>query len=111
MATRYEYDFSDHVRGDTYNGATFTVTVNSVALDLTGASISATFKKDNFTYTLSTGNGLTISDAAGGEFQVDEQVINWREGKYRYDITFTLSDGSIKSYIYGTWNITEKISG
>ena len=100
------YDFPDHESGDTFGGVTFTILVNAVALNLTGAVIVGTFKAGGKTYTASTTNGaLTITNAAGGIFTYDEQVVSYSPATYSYEIVFTLSTGAIKTYIQGTWKI------
>lgn len=108
------YDFPDHIKGDTFEGVQFTVTVNSVALDLTGATIKMQVRKSPTsavidTYT-TTGGHLTITNAAGGIFTFDEQIISLASAKYYYDIQITLADATVKTYISGYWTITQDIT-
>ena len=101
------YNFPDHEKDDTYEGTTFTVLVNDVALDLTDAVIQAKFWKNAFTYTFSIATGeLTLVDAANGVFTLDEQIITFNSGTYCHEFTFWLSSGDVKTYIKGTWKIT-----
>ena len=106
------YNLSDHKKGDTFAGASFTINVNASPLDLTGATIVMTVKRGDCNGstvgTLSSANAgeITITNAAGGEFQIDEQVIDFPAGTHYYDIQFTLQDGTIKTYISGNWTIT-----
>ena len=101
------YDFPDHESGDTFEGVTFTVLVNGVALNLTSATIVGTFNANGKKYTASTTNGeLTITNAAGGIFTFDKQIVSYCPATYSYEMVFTLSDGSVKTYIDGTWKIT-----
>lgn len=107
------YTIPAHESGDTFEGITFTVEVNGVALDLLGATILATFilqtnKRIIHTLNSGAGGGLTIVDSspASGIFYLDKQIINWRSGVYDYEIKFTLADGTVKTYIVGTWEIT-----
>lgn len=104
------YDFPDHIKNDTFNGIIFTVNVNGSPLDLTSASIKASFKR-NFdpTITLVTPTGLTITDASGGEFKIEPFIVDWPSGTYSYDIAITLITGVIKTYIKGTWDIVEDL--
>jgi len=118
MATTY--NFPDHVRGDTMEKVSFNVTVNAVALDLTSAIIKMDLRKasdrevtdgtllKNFT-TVASG-GITITDAANGEFEIDEQVVDVIPGTHNYDIEITLSGGEVKTYISGDWTIKQDIS-
>lgn len=101
------YDFPDHEKGDTFEGVTFIMLINGVALDLTGAVIQAKFWKNGNAYTLSTTTGeLTITDPAAGTFTFDKQIINFDAGNYCYEMMFTLASGDVKTYIKGTWKIT-----
>ena len=108
------YDIPAHESGDTFIGLTFTVTVNGSLLDLIGALIVATFKlRTNcavqHVLTSEVGGGLTIEDASptSGTFYIDEQIIGWRAGLYDYEVKFTLADGKVKTYLEGTWEITD----
>lgn len=104
------YNLSDHRSGDTFDGVDFTITVNAAPLDLTGATITMTIKKDTckgpVALTLTNGSGLTITDAANGQFEIDEQIISLPADTYYYEITFLLADSSVKTYISGYWTIT-----
>ena len=107
-----EYNFSVK-QGTTFNGARFTVTLNDSPVDLTGASIQASFRKDQKTpaaMRLSVGAGLTISDAAAGQFWIDAQEFLASPGTYKYEIEITLASGVIKSWIRGTAIITENLN-
>lgn len=54
---------------------------------------------------LSTGSGLAITNAVGGQFEVSKQTITLTPGKYQYTIKITYANGDIKSYIKGDWRI------
>lgn len=96
-----------------WNGSSYVTTTNSIYLDLTGATLLCQFKPDAYsaaTLSLTNGAGLTITNAIGGQLQIDSQVINipWRT--YQYDIQITLAGGIVKTYIAGTMTVTEDIS-
>lgn len=99
-----EYNFLDHISGTVFAGVTFNVSVNGMPLNLSGATISAIFNDGQ--YTLSTTNsGITIDSPLLGTFSINSQLISWRKDRYRYYITFTLEDGSVKRYIQGICRI------
>lgn len=109
------YNIPDHVKGDTFEGVQFNVTVNGSALNLTGATIKMQLKPNanpgtTATLTLDTTDGITITDAVNGQFEIDQQVIDIAADCYYYDIQITLSGGSVKTYIKGNWNITQDIT-
>ena len=93
-------------KGDTFSGWARTLTVNGVAKDLTGAVIVLTLKGGYGSLTTVGSGGITITDAGNGIFEIDEQVINFAPRTHHYEITFTFSDGDVKTYIEGTWEIT-----
>lgn len=102
-------------RGDTYNGAVFTIEHTSgYPVDLTGASILMQIKKSasddepvlEFTET----DGITITDAVNGQFQIDEVIIEILPKIYQYDIQITLSNGKVKTPIDGTFTVSSDVS-
>ena len=114
------YQLRDHKTGDTFESVSFTVTINSFPLDLTGATLTMGVYRDNnsnlegikgqLVLSLDTTDGLTVTDAANGLFEIDEQEISLPAGRYYYEIIFDLADGSKKTYIWGCWTITDRLS-
>ena len=114
MATTY--NFPDHRKGYTIEAITFTITVNAIALNLTGASAKMDVRdkeKHNKLkrYTTVASGGLTIvSPATDGKLRFDEKVVDIEAGTHDYDIEITLADSSVKTYILGTWKIIQDIT-
>lgn len=112
MATTY--DFPEHRKGDTMEAVTFTITVNSVALNLTGASAKMDLRKQGLQkkrYTTTAGDGLTIvAPATDGKLRFDKKVVDIPADTYDYDIQITLSSGDIKTYIAGKFPIVQDIT-
>ncbi len=104
------YNFTDHITGDTFDGVTFAINVNGSPLDLTGATITASFRRNFYdTKTLTSPTNISITDPDGGEFVIDPLIIDWEPGTYSYDIQINLLSGAVKTYIKGTWNILEDV--
>jgi hypothetical protein len=103
------YDFPKHIKGDTWPQSTFTVVVNDVAKDLTGASIAMKVRDCNNTVLLSltNGAGITITVPASGKFQIDAQILDIAAGVHSYDIEITFSDGTVKTWIAGKLTVTQ----
>ena len=97
------YDFPRHRKGDTWNARNFTVTVNDLAKDLTGASIAMKVRDCdlNEMLSLSIGSGITLTLPLEGKFTIDEQVLDIAAGSYTYDIEITDAAGVIKTWIAG----------
>jgi hypothetical protein len=111
----FRYNFKNIIRGDSYKGAQFTVTNTTlnVPIDLTGASIKMQLAKVNCSPSLelSTDNGLiTITDAVNGVFTLNQFDMNVKAGTYNYDMQFTFVGGTIQTYLYGTWIVTEDVT-
>jgi hypothetical protein len=106
------YDFPKHIKGDTWRTTTFTVTVNDLAKDLTGATIDMNVRDCNAVSWLdmTNGTGITITDAANGVFQIDQQTLDIPAGLYSYDIQITDSDGVIATWIRGNITIIQDIT-
>ncbi len=94
------------ISGDTCEEVNFTVTVDAVPLDLTDAEITLT--TNPAAINMSSDGGLTITDAAAGQFRIDSQIINAPAGNYTYFVKFFLADGTVKTYITGTWSVEFK---
>lgn len=115
-----EYKIPDHLKGDTFDGVIFTVSVNSVPLNLTDASFKMTLVKQApqkdikvktpvLTLTSPSG-GLSLVNGPLGKFQINKQIINIPPDVYAYDIQITLADGTVKTYVKGTWKILQDIT-
>lgn len=98
-----------HKRGDTFYQTPINIQVNSVDLDLTGATILMQLRKEAGGVVMFT-PALTITDALGGDFQIDEQIINIPACTYQYDIQITLSDDTVVTWISGLFIINDDIS-
>ena len=102
-------DFT-HIKGDTFEAVNFAVIKNAVAVDLTGATIKMQLKKECggipfLSLTTVSSNGLTITNATGGLFKINKQIINISEYNYLYDIEITFSNGDVKTWIEGIFTI------
>ena len=105
-----EYNFQDHINGDTFDGVSITTTLNGTPLDLTGASITMNMymNRGDSPIVFSTANGkiAIIGDPVDGKIEFKKQVVSVvSPAQYFYQMIFTLSDGTVKTYLEGTWNI------
>jgi len=110
------YNFPSHIKGDTFNGILFTVTINSAPLDLTDAELNMDLRLTPDTPVIaehfdSEGNGITIdANPATGNFTFNAQIIDIPADNYYYDIEVTFPSGSVKTYIGGRWNILQDVT-
>ena len=99
-----------HIKGDTFEEVPFQINYNDVALSLTGATIKMQLRKECggkiYLSLTSDGNaGLTITNASQGRFKINNQIINIDSGVYLYDIEITFSNGEVKTWISGEFNV------
>jgi hypothetical protein len=99
-----------HIKGDTFDEVEFSIQKNSVALDLTGAIIRMQLKKECggipiLSFTSVAAAGITITNAVGGLFKINKQIININSFNYVYDIEITFADGTVKTWIEGNFLI------
>jgi len=105
-----------HKKGDTFDEVPFELKVNTVAVNLTGAVIKMQLRKfDNtstaaLSLTSASSAGITITDATAGKFKINSQIIDIDAYTYVYDIQITLSSGVVKTYVSGTFNITNEVT-
>ena len=105
MATTWDWTITNN---DTFDGAEFTITVNGSPLDLTSATIELQSRKkgtNELVWSIDTDDGITVTDAVNGVFEIDEQIISGEPGTFPYDIQITLSSGVIKTYVRGELTI------
>lgn len=98
-----------HKRGDTFEAVTFQINIDSVPMNLTGATIRMQLRKDAgapvaFTPT------ITITNASGGAFKIDKQIIDIVGCNYKYDIEIEEASGNVWTWINGIFTITEDIT-
>jgi hypothetical protein len=104
-----------HQKGTTFDVWQFQIIIDDVNANLTGAVIEMQLRKEagqpvalNLT---SVGNaGITITDPTNGIFQINEQVIDIPARVYRYDIKITFSDGVVRTWVKGDFNIVNVIT-
>ena len=111
------YDIPKTVKGDTFDGVLFTVTLNSTALDLTNAVIKmdlrliATDTPPVLSLTSVADAGLTILvPETDGKFKINEQVIDINAGIYKYDVEITFPDNTVRTYFGGNWEIIQDVT-
>lgn len=105
------YNFSV-LKGDTYDGATFTLVINGTAVNLTAAAIKAQFKKKKVgpsAKTIIVGDGITIVNAANGVFKIDAFIATMEAGDYHYDIQITIA-GVIKTRVSGIMTVEQDVT-
>lgn len=108
-----EYDIKA-IANDTWSGATFTIVVNDVPIDLTDATVEF-LVNNNGTVFLTKSNqptddeppvagGITVTDE--NAFAIDPFIVTGiPEGIYKYAIRITFADGTIKTYVKGLFTV------
>lgn len=108
------YKMDPVVSGNTFNGKTFTVSVNEIPSDLTGVQIRLSLRSNSplgpIQKSMIIGDGITLTYPTLGQFEIDAQRINLPAGQYYYDILFLFPSGVAKTFIAGTWLITNSIN-
>ena len=108
------YNFNDHLKGDTFKGMTFRMSNATTAtpINLTDSEINIQFRVGSKTGRvqkhISIGNGITLTDAVNGVFNIDPIIkLNWYVNLYYYDVEITFLDGTIKTYFGGTLKVVQ----
>ena len=114
MINRERYDIVVY-RRDTWDGLIITISKNGNPIDLTGCAITMQVKVNptdtSSVLTLSTvNNEITITEPTNGKFRINATVINLDSGTYYYDIQFNFSPTLIKTYMFGTFDVTQDIT-
>lgn len=105
-----------HIKGDTFDGATFEIKFDNVAVNLTGVVIRMQLRRNPedasaaLSITSVASAGITITNAVSGQFRINKQIIDIPVGKYCYDMQFTFTNGDVKTYVDGNFTITPEIT-
>lgn len=105
-----------HIKGDTFDEVAFSIAINGVPVDLTGATIKMQLKKNDnllipiLSLTSAGSAGITITSPTGGLFKINSQIIDIEAFNYVYDIQFTLASGVVKTYISGNFIIQKDVT-
>lgn len=105
-----------HIKGDTFDEVNFELKINDAIVNLTGATIRMQLRTNvnDVTPALSLTSvanaGITINAPTLGQFKINQQIIDIAIGNYLYDIQITYSSGVVKTYIKGTFTITQEIT-
>jgi hypothetical protein len=88
--------------------------LNGTPQNLTGAVIRMQLRKekDGVSYlelTSVASTGITITNAVGGAFKINTQMINIQAGNYVYDIEFNIN-GVIETLIKGDFILTNDVT-
>lgn len=99
-------------KNDTWNN-TFTLLNETTPISLVGAvveiQIRKTAKSSDSLATLTIGDGITISGASNNVINVSYNV-DIDSGSYVYDMAIEFSDGTEKTYIWGTFLVFEDVT-
>jgi hypothetical protein len=103
------YNFT-HIKGDTFDEMPFAILKNAVAVNLTGAIIRMQLRSEcggliALSLTSVASAGITITNAVGGLFKINKQIINIASGNYAYDLEILFSDGTVKTWLSGEFLI------
>lgn len=111
------FDFDDHKKGDTFDGASFQILEDGVAVDLTNAKITmdirAKAKDAAYVLRLSTESAIPeieISGVTPGAFSILAQVIDIDAANYVYDIEITFASGRKKTWISGKFPVIQDVT-
>jgi hypothetical protein len=100
-------------RNDTWSQV-FTITSNSVAVNLTGCTIVIQVRKsaaaESIDLSLSTTeSSITIGGANSNQITL-KKIVNIAAGNYLYDMNVTFPSGQVKTYIWGSFFVQEDIT-
>ena len=108
------YNFKNVIKGNTFEPPEMTLLINGVPQDLTGVDISCWFRYQNKTgyevLKTSVGSGISVLDATGGKFKIDDFINDWKVATYYYDIRFEFTDGTVKTYLEGYLKVIQNVT-
>jgi hypothetical protein len=100
-------------RNDTWSQV-FTISANSVAVNLTGCTIIIQVRKtasssDVVLSLTSADTSIVIGGVSSNQITL-KKVVNIAAGSYVYDMNVTFPSGLVKTYVWGTFFVQEDIT-
>lgn len=110
------YNFNNHVKGDTFDAVEFQLILGGVIQNLTGMEFACMFKSNPedtvpvLSLTSKVNGGIVITNATQGKFKIDPGIVDITPGIYYYDLQFTFATGEVKTYISGTLTVVQDVT-
>ena len=110
------YNFKEHIKGDTFLPVEFQIKEGGAVKDLTGYRIRMHLRRTkNRTSPLvlafdTDNNSIDIFDPTQGKFRLNERVIDIPVFNYLYDIEFTSPAGVIRTWVEGIFPIKAEVT-
>jgi hypothetical protein len=100
-------------RNDTWSQV-FTISANSVAVNLTGCTIIIQVRKtassSDVVLSLSSADTSIVIGGVSSNQITLKKVVNIAAGSYVYDMNVTFPSGLVKTYVWGTFFVQEDIT-
>lgn len=90
----------------------FTLTLDSTPIDLTGATVKIDIKKqcgDTTAISMTNGDGISVGGVNNNSITVNK-VINIDAGNYVWDMQVTFTTGVVKTYLWGNFIVSQDIT-
>ncbi len=107
------YNFPPITKGNTFKARKFWLyedAAGTIPTDLTGAVICMQLKNSETNGVAAHEMAYVISDALNGEVTLSQFDVVLKPHTYVYDINITFADGTNKTYLKGTFSVTQNIS-
>jgi len=105
----------EHKTGNTWGGIpSISFVRKGIPINLTGATIKMQVRLSADSPSVlelsNLNGGIIITNAPNGQIRIPPKLINIPVGNYKYEIKIHLSNGENKTFVEGTWSITEEIT-
>lgn len=108
------YNFNDVVRGDSFGEKNIHIENETLPIDLTGVLIKCQFRRKTKTGELAKeiteSDGIDIYDPTNGNFRIDDFIVDWVADVYFYDVQFTFTDNTVKTYFGGYVKVLQDVT-
>jgi len=110
------FDWPAQYAGDTAGSQSFTITRNELPIDLTGAVVRMQVRECGRPIPILSlssaagGTGIVIVDAPNGMIRVGYFRNPPAPGAYVYDLEVTFADGTVKTYLRGSYTIDGEVT-
>ena len=109
------FDWPAQYAGDTAGAQSFNISRNGIPINLTGAVVRMQVRECGrpipvLDLASNDGVSIVITDAESGMFRVGYYRNPPAPGSYVYDLEVTFPDGSVKTYLRGSYTIAGEVT-
>lgn len=107
MPSTQTVNFGPFKQGQTVEDIDFTILIDAAPPVSPISDVALSLRRNQLLYQTYDSNTGDITITGAGEFTIDKHIIDYPAQEYDYDLKIEFTDGDIKYFIEGKWDVRE----